>query len=128
MRTIRLLSSLTLILVFILSVFYFRTASLAGNRAEGQHYYLTEMPLRPHESRVTIVSFDHSAVNDVYRQKSEQLEGYARRSGYGPVRALRHPIVRGFADQMLWLQHVLVDEITNNGASDGKDQRAEWLV
>jgi hypothetical protein len=42
--------------------------------------------------------------------------------GY-PMHVLRRPIVRGFANTLLWLQHLIVSEMLKN-----VEERAEWVM
>jgi hypothetical protein len=51
----------------------------------------------------------HAAHNDVF--------------GY-PIHVLRTPIVRGFANSLLWLQQIIVDELVSKTV----EHRAEWIM
>jgi hypothetical protein len=49
----------------------------------------------------------------------------ARHDRFGhPMHVLRVPIVRGFANTLLWLQHIIVKEIVEKTV----EERAEWIL
>jgi hypothetical protein len=108
-----LLSALILALLFL----YLKPTGAITNTG----LVLEPVDLQHSDVRIAKATILYDGANDILARALELHDS----GGYGgcEVHVLRQPIVKGFADQLLWMHEVVVRELRKRG-----EERVEWVV
>jgi hypothetical protein len=80
-------------------------------------------PIRlPSEIRIAKATIAYDPMNQIYDGALALHDQHNKRYGY-EMHILRTPLVKGFANKMLWLQQTIIAELQRNVA-----ERAEWIL
>jgi hypothetical protein len=115
-RTTKFLAILSA-LVFALLLFYLKPTSAITYTS----LVLEPVDLQHSDPRIAKATILYDEGNDILTEALKLHESGG--CGGCEVHVLKQPIVKGFADQLLWLHEVVVKELRK-----GSEERVEWVV